>query len=825
MLNGFAKKCISFALAIYMAFSLLSCSNARVDNQVETSMNETLEESNIVSFDKLEEEIKSITKSVNDSNESWNVYDYQRPKAKDSKFRYLYDYFINPDLSNVANLFQFDFNDEEKDKIAKNGFVVELTKNKNFAQRYIKNNSLQIPNYITVDAVTYIYNLYISYLKAKLESEYLSEILLKLTHEMLDESKIIYEELKGSVWEEAAKRNVIFFTVALSLQENCIPEEYIEAEFQIEHALIEEGSKSAPSTLTLIPRDYSLFTPQGHYAWSEALSKYYKALTWYRLMSLPQDREEFIRSAFLLSLAEENIASNYYDIIFSVSSFLYGLKDDITCFDYKKIIKEIYEKLASEEEGKETVPKDSVVKEILSNNKISKSEISEDRYIGLVDNEAIWNEFNERIKNIDVKKHRFVSYDYFNNDKALGNTETEQGLNTFSFIPKAYSLDDYIFNLLIKDAVTGREMTNILDLATVLGSTDAEKIMDFSNEGLFVEYFPIIYTLRRELYEVSEDGDLGLHRRIATSSDVTEKIGFTKETYATFIDSGGIASENLDYYFLKAIRALFYDKSPLAPKFMNSNLWHLKSLEDFCGAYTQFENSFDLILEEKESKEDITPKYLINDDSGFVEMEPYIFKRLFELSFIIKNGLEKFSLLDKEEEKNLNRLMNLADTLYECAKKEEEGIYLSEGEYEIIRDFGSEILYFEENLKKFIMSSKKMYSDAEKYELSISTNVGELLSVFDSKSTMQIALGPMSDIYVAVLINGELKIATGTMYSFYQFRNEKDNKLFTKKWNEIVETASDYKSLSYEIATPSIMLGKNVVISKPDWTKDYTYSK
>ena len=831
MRNNLIKKYISLVCAIFMVSNIISCSrvNDRVvsENLTDSSKNITGDEASIASFDKLEEEIRSINKSNKDESlsSSWDTYNSQRPAVNGSKFSHLYDYSVNSDLSNVANWFQFEFDAEEKEKISKNGFITELTRNKSFSDRYIKNNSLQIPNYITVDSVTYIYSLYISYLKAKLESQYLSEILLKLTHEMLDESKIIYEELKGSSWESAAKRNVLYFTVALSLQEYCIPEEYIETEFQIEQALIDEGSTSAPSTLTLIPRNYSLLKPTMQYLWNDNLAKYYRTLTWYRLMSLPQDNEDFIRSAFLIALTEENIASNYYDTLISLSSFMYGTKDEVTCFDYKKIIRDIYEK-ESKKDDQETVPKDSVIEEILSNNNISNPKIDSKEYTYLIENENVWTEFNEQIKNLEVKKHNFVSYDQFDKDKALGNSsDIEQGRNTFCFIPNAYSIDDYIFNMLIKDAVAGRDFTNSLDLAAVLGSEDAENILIFSNEGLYAGYLANLYTLRRELYEVNEYGDLGLHMRVASPSTVQEKIGHTNDRYDNFIDSGGIASENLDYYFLKAIRGLLYDKSELSPKFMNSNLWHLRAIESFCGAYTQFKNGFNLYSEEKGNVEDTTPKYLLNDDSGFVETEPQIFKRLFNLGFIIKNGLKKFNLLDNIEEENLNRLMSLTDTLYECAKKEEEGAYLSKAEFEIIRDFGDEVLYFEDILKKFIMTGQNLNVEDEKYEMSISSNIGELLSTNDSKSIMQVSLGPISDIYIAILVNGELKIAAGTMYSFYQFKNSKENRLSTKTWNEIVDNSQNYKSLSYETSTPSNMIRNKITIEKPDWTKDYTYSK
>ena len=840
MYKNFIKKFISFILAAFMMLSLFSCTNNEQDKNISNEYNNIIETLYDVRQALGEKENgDASTKDNEDANDASKRRNIQGSNAWASKFKYINDYFVLDDLSNVANISQFEFNDYEKYKLSHNNFIVELSKESSPVKRYFKNNKLQLPNYITVDAVSYIYNLYISYLRAKLEEEYLSPMLLKLTHEMLDESKIIYEALKDSSLAEAAKRNVLFFTMALSLQEDCIPEEYIEIQFEFENALIKEGSTSAPSTLTLIPRDYSSLKPTGHYTWSETLSKYYRAITWYRLMSLPQDRDDFIASAFLLSLAEDNIVSNYYDIIVSFSSFLCGVNDDLTCFDYKKIIKELYESVEAEKENEdsaddETIPRDSVIKEILENNNISNQKRREDvqiadesieKYKVLIENEKLLDEFKEKIRNVDTKKHRFISYDYFDIDTVFGSSEVEKGLKTFRFIPKAFSIDDYIFNMLIEEAVYKRKIPNVLDIASVLGSADAENILRFDNEGLFFGYFDNMFTLRRELYETNSSGDLNVHKKIATSSVSSEKIGTTNERYDKFIDSGGIAAENLLYYLFSALRALLYKKPDVSPKFMNSSTWENKDLECFCGAYAQFKNDFAIGIKEKEDVADTKLNTWLVDDMGYVETEPASFERFYNLSYIIKNGLEKFNLLDEKEDENLNKLMKLSNTFLECVKKEQQSTALKADEIEAIRNFGETISYFEENLKDYIISIGDKKISRDKYEISLVTNIGTLPFSSSTLNVRQVALGPMSDIYVAVVINGELKIAVGSAYSLYQFETDKNQKLSNIDWKNLLDTFENHENLVYEIPTQANSIVNKIEIKKPHWSKEYTYTK
>lgn len=121
-------------------------------------------------------------------------------------------YTVEPDLSNVDNLWQFYFDDKFKNKLSQNGFVVAGTSGSEFFDIYEINRYSMIPSFVTVDSLMHTYHLYFGHLLKNVEKNYLSDSLTRLSRKMLDNSVTQYEQLKGSEWDSAAKRNVAFFT-------------------------------------------------------------------------------------------------------------------------------------------------------------------------------------------------------------------------------------------------------------------------------------------------------------------------------------------------------------------------------------------------------------------------------------------------------------------------------------------------------------------------------------------------------------------------------------------------------------------------------------
>ena len=73
-------------------------------------------------------------------------------------------YTVEPDLSNLVNLNQFYFTDEDKSLLAENLFVVKPSYSNEFFEIYEENRYSQVPNFVTVDSMMHTYHLYFSLL-------------------------------------------------------------------------------------------------------------------------------------------------------------------------------------------------------------------------------------------------------------------------------------------------------------------------------------------------------------------------------------------------------------------------------------------------------------------------------------------------------------------------------------------------------------------------------------------------------------------------------------------------------------------------------------
>ena len=82
-------------------------------------------------------------------------------------------YTIEPDLSNVENLWQFYVTDDFAEKLSRNGFVVSGEAGFEFYEIYENDRYEQIANFVTVDSMMHTYHLYFAYLMKNIEKDYL----------------------------------------------------------------------------------------------------------------------------------------------------------------------------------------------------------------------------------------------------------------------------------------------------------------------------------------------------------------------------------------------------------------------------------------------------------------------------------------------------------------------------------------------------------------------------------------------------------------------------------------------------------------------------
>lgn len=267
-------------------------------------------------------------------------------------------YSVNSDLSNITNLVQYgEFTLQQKLLLSKNAFVVSPTQEEQLFYIYEKNEYLKIPNFVTTDSVLQIYHIFYDYTLRNLESDQLLGLLEEFTQSMLKKSLDIYNAIENPEVKTAAFKNAAIFAVAqLLLQKpltNIPPD--ISALAEKEYALIKDEGGFQKSSIFPYSLDYSQFKPRGHYTRSEDFSRYFRAMMWYGQAPFPlyKDMEEKERNveqtlqALLITymIFLENTGTpdrELWEKIYEPTAFFVGKSDDLTIYDYQKLLSSVY---------------------------------------------------------------------------------------------------------------------------------------------------------------------------------------------------------------------------------------------------------------------------------------------------------------------------------------------------------------------------------------------------------------------------------------------------------------------------------------------------
>ncbi|MDY4670763.1 MAG: DUF3160 domain-containing protein [Oliverpabstia sp.] len=541
-------------------------------------------------------------------------------------------YKVKSDLSNLYNWEQF-FYDQDSEilkKLKENLFCVEKGFEKEFYETYESNRYSLAPSFVTVDSMMHTYHLYFSYLMKKTERESLAEALLSVSEQMLEKSVEQYEQLRGSEWEEAAFRNVVFFSVGAVLQNKDaeIPADVAEA-VDREKSLIEDASGIDTCSLTNTMIDYSQFKPRGYYEGEKKLEKYFRAMMWYGQIGFLQSEEDLDRSALLMTMAMEEGVLAEWERIYTVTSFFAGASDDLTYYEYLPAIEAAY--------GKE--PELDV----------------------LVGNSEGWETF--RSVTAQMKTPAINSIPTMDDeDPDTKSTEENKG---FRFMGQRFTIDAAIFQKLIYENVqedsegNKRMLPDTLDVAAALGSDTAYSILEKQGDTDYGGY--------KENMEVLRTG-----------------IKNSPET---------LWSASLYSNWLYTLKPLLEEKGDGYPDFMQSEEWAKKNLESFAGSYAELKHDTVLYAKQvmAEMGGGDLPQW---DDRGYVEPEVQVWSRFTRLAARTRDGLKSFGMLSSEDEENLNRLEQMASQFLTMSEKELKNQLLSDEEYELIRNYGGNLEHF-----------------------------------------------------------------------------------------------------------------------------------
>ncbi len=648
-------------------------------------------------------------------------------------------YTIEPGLSNVENMWQFYFTDEAKEKIEQNGFVVCGEAGSEFFEIYEQNRYGMIPNFITVDSLMHTYHLYFSHLLKNVEKNYLADSLTKLSTHMLEDALVQYEELKGSEWENAARRNVAFFTIGAKLMDEST--EVSEAVKDIVASELDKILRADGiylSEVTGDEEDYTQYIPRGYYEGDYKLEQYFKAMMWYGRIHFIQKEEDLDRSALLITkaLSENEEAYHLWEGIYAVSSFFAGASDDNGVCEYALVLGEVY---------------------------------GENATIGdLPGSEKEFEQFHKMTATLATPKINSIPI-------ADGEDNVIPG---FRFMGQRFSMDATVMQKLVYSNVGKnsqgqmRMLPDALDVPAALGSDMALSILEQEGETDFEGYSENMELLKQGLVQGNET----------------------------------LWSASLYAGWLNTLRPLLTVKGEGYPMFMQNEEWIKKDLECFVGSYAELKH--DTILYSKQVMAEMGGGYDEEPDfRGYVQPEPLIYERFVTLSDMTAQGLKEYGMLSASDEENINRLSQIAEKLLSISAKELQNEVLTDEEYTFIECYGGDLEHFWYEAVKDNSDSEYIYS--EEFPAPIIADI----ATDPNGTVLEVGTGKPARIYVVVQVDGKIKLASGSVYSFYQFEWPMDDRLTDSKWRQIMGWQADENgNYSYEKK-----------IEKPEWTMSYRY--
>jgi hypothetical protein len=675
-------------------------------------------------------------------------------------------YSVKPDLSNLENAKDFELSAAAKKLLVANNFVVQPAWNQEFYATYESNRYAFTPNFVTTDSMLHNYHLVFDRLLRTIEETKLIEELKNLNRSMLASAQGQYNVLQNTPWEISAKRNLAFFAVGSRLLDPSavIPDE-VGAEVRQELALIDAhagiansvvmnlgrgqsttiNTPQGPLDLEALKEDYSQYIPRGHYDKSEALKAYFKSMMWYGRISFRFKEADEVRSAALISIAlnDAKIAKSW-DKIYEPTVFFVGASDDITFRQMSEAVSKAYgENLA-----------------VLAANL--------PKLAGLAGDDAKFKVLLEETAKLEPPK--INSMPIFN---AEIQPDREKEIKGFRFMGQRYTLDAGIFQQLIyrdvRENKTGekRMLPKGLDIAAVMGASEAEKLLKEQGDFEYTRY---------------PENFAGLKKYVA---------GIDK----------GLWTKNLYWGWLYSLVPLTTAKGEGWPSFMTNPAWARKELQTYLASWTELKH--DTILYAKQVYAELggggEPEK--KDDRGYVEPNPELYARLAGLLRMTIEGLTDRELLSDASKANLEKLETLALSLKTISEKELNNEGLNDEEYELIRSYGGQLEHFWQEVNR---------EDVEKnyqgnWTAFLTDNPAALVTdvATDPNGTvLEEATGRVYQILVAVPVDGKLKLAKGTVFSYYEFPWPLDDRLTDKKWREEI-------------------LDQNKAV-QPAWTKIFT---
>jgi len=714
------------------------------------------------------------------------------------------DYLLPLDLNEVTNFGEveatFYLTESQKQLLQENGFVVIPWHGDDVVQPYKTLKERGIPIFVTSDTLLHLYHIQFNEILKRLEEEEFFDELIDMSLAMMDRSMQDYQSFDDADLKEAARRNVAYFAVALSLlqtltegyDEEAVKQEieqwneehpweepkefkplkkvdftvpsYVVDEVNEEIENIEAHQGFKPSAIFNsqddcqcdLPgcycEDYSQYVPRGHYTRSEALKRYFKTMMWYgRMAFLLKGGDDA-----LITEEDARVATIQASLISAElpSVSLQAQQSNLTsCWDVWDRIYSVTSFFVGTADDLTPYEYLDAMEEVLGTD----FDVNQ-----LADDEILLNLKAElaQMRNPQIYGGSGVCVIYppVTKEKLYECLASTKGMR---FMGQRFVPDSYMFQNLVFPAVgmyVGDDepftmgMTAIgpsrcfprgLDVMAVLGSERAYEILDAEGD---TEY-----------------------RGENTSYD--KQLNELKEEFAACSEEDW--NRNLYWSWLYSLKPLLEGFGQGYPAFMRTEAWQDKELQTVLASWTELRH--DTILYAKQSYTPAAtamppqPKPVV----GYVEPVPEFYNRMLSLTVMTMEGLDKLGALSDEEESRLESLENILGRLITISQDELEGKELSKDDYEFIRNFGEEL------------DSVIVGVEAKGKE---TTLVADVHTDVNSGQVLEEGLGYVDLALVAYKVpEGSITLGAGPTLSYYEFKQPMNDRLTDEQWKEMLE--------------------------------------
>ncbi len=693
--------------------------------------------------------IPSVSASFNDNPKYKFSSYYQMKGIKINASTEQYKLPLN--LKSIKNINfvvnEFNLTEKQKDFLKENGFVIiDYGKIDDISKVYGEMIAKGIPIFITSDTLLHLYHIQFNeILKSIEEREFFDEI-TEISKAMFEKSKEDYAMYNyNNALKEAARRNVAFFAVALSILQGDINlPSYVEKEVNEELKNIKSHSGFAKSAIFHYMEDYSQYLPRGHYTQSEKLKRYFKAMMWYGRMAFlirgsdiisEKDAKIATLQAMLISIDLTNAsiegkkAEEIWERIYSITSFFIGSADDLTPYEYIDSMKKVFGS---------NFDVDAVMNETnMMNFKVQLAKLRSPQIYGGTGNVVINPPFTEeklkeaidKTKGMRFMGQRFIPDSYMFQQLVSPAVGMYNGSYNGSMNKKPFTME-------MTYAGAARCFPRGLDVMAVLGSNRAVKILE-------------------------EEGDTSY---TGENTSYYKQLDFLKAIFNKMNASQW--NRNLYFSWLYTLKSLIKEFNSSYPSFMQTQAWKDKELQTSLASWTELRH--DTILYAKQSYT-YTLAMPPPKTKGYVEPVPEFYSRMAALVNMTLNGLKSFNAINESEENHLIKLEEILQNLLQISINELEG---KEIDNTFFNNFVDELNKTMEGLNK----------EAKK-----TTMVADVHTDTNTNKCLEEGVGYVDLILTAYSDNKKIMIAAGATLSYYEFKQPISSRLTDEEWEKMID--------------------------------------